>query len=56
MTALWLTEADVVALLDLRGAISAVEAGLVGEASGAGAANSATKASEGVQLPTSART
>jgi ornithine cyclodeaminase len=35
MTALWLTEADVVALLDLQRAISAVETGLVAEASGA---------------------
>ena len=35
MTALWITEADVAALLDLRGAIAAVETGLVAEASGA---------------------
>ena len=35
MTAVWLTEADVVALIDLQRAISAVETGLVAEASGA---------------------
>ena len=35
MTARWISEADVAALLDLRGAISAVESGLVAEASGA---------------------
>jgi ornithine cyclodeaminase len=34
MNALWLTEADVVALLDPRAAISAIETGLVAEASG----------------------
>jgi ornithine cyclodeaminase len=35
MTALWITEADVVGVLDVRGAIAAVESGLVAEASGA---------------------
>jgi ornithine cyclodeaminase len=34
MTALWITEAEVAAALDMRGAIAAVETGLVAEASG----------------------
>jgi ornithine cyclodeaminase len=34
MTAVWISEADVAALLDMRGAIEAVESGLVAEASG----------------------
>lgn len=34
MTALWITEADVAAVLDVKGAIAAVETGLVAEASG----------------------
>ncbi len=35
MTALWITEADVAALLDMRGAMAAIEHGLAAEARGA---------------------